>query len=68
MLLTYDMILSFQNLLCFFVIYDYVTMICNSIIWHVTVFFNLVMEGHMIDAYDYVTWDNVIGLEESRRF
>ena len=22
----------------------------------------------MIDAHDYVTWDNVIGLEESKRF
>ena len=59
MLLTYSMISSFQNLLCFFVIYNYV--ICDS-------FLNLVIEDHMIDAYNYIIWGYVIGLEGSKKF
>jgi len=31
-------------------------------------FFILVIEDLMIDACSYVTWDDIIGLEESERF
>jgi len=32
------------------------------------VFFYLVMEDHVIYVHDYVTWSDIIGLEDSRRF
>ena len=31
------------------------------------IFFYLVMEDHVIDACDYITWGNIIDLEESRK-
>jgi len=30
--------------------------------------FNLVMKDYVMDVYNYVTWDDIIDLEDSKRF